>query len=105
MGRIAALTRPQFLLDLAGELNWLTQKAGPEVANRWYEALCATTDKLQLHPALGRLRPDLRPEGIRSWRVKGFARWLVFYIDRPEAIVFLRVRQGSMNFAMIEMES
>jgi toxin ParE1/3/4 len=96
--------RPQFLLDLAEELTWLNQKAGPEVAERWYDTLCATIEQLQKHPGLGRRRRDLKPDGIRSWRVQGFARWLIFYIERPDALVFLRLRQGTMNLVVLEMD-
>ena len=95
--------RPRFLLDLAEELTWFNERAGPEVANRWYEAVCSTIEELRRHPGLGRLRRDLQPEGIRSWRVKGFARWLLFYVDRPGAVVFLRVRQGTMNLVVLDM--
>jgi len=102
---VNAVQRPQFLLDIAEELEWLNQKAGSEVANRWYVAVCATIEQLRRHPGLGRPRPDLKPEGIRSWRVKGFARWLLFYLERTDALVFLRVRQASMNFAVLDMGS
>ena len=99
----AVVHRPQFLLDLAEELNWLNQKAGPEVAERWYEAVCASIDQVRSHPGLGRPRHDLKPKGIRSWRVKGFARWLLFYLDRPDAVVVLRLRQGTMNLVVLDM--
>ena len=79
--------RPQFLLDLAEELSWLNAKAGPEVAERWYRSVCSTIEQLSRHPGLGRPRTDLSPEGIRSWRVGGFARWLLFYAVRPGALV------------------
>ncbi len=102
---IKVLHRPQFLLDVAEELDWLNQKASPEVANKWYEAVWVTIEQLRRHPGLGRQRRDLNPEGIRSWRVKGFARWLLFYIDRPEALVLLRVRQGTMNLVIMDMDS
>jgi toxin ParE1/3/4 len=98
-----AVQRPQFLLDLAEELTWLNRKAGPEVANRWYEALCSAIEQIQKHPGLGRLRKDLKPDGIRSWRVKGFARWLIFYLERPDAVVFLRVRHGAMDLVVLDM--
>ena len=39
---MAARRRPRFLLDLAEELTWLNQKAGAEVAERWYQALKKT---------------------------------------------------------------
>jgi plasmid stabilization system protein ParE len=100
---LALKHRPQFLLDLAEELAWLNQKAGPEVAERWYEAVYASIEQLQKHPELGRPRPELKPEGIRSWRVKGFARWLLFYSERPDALVFLRLRQGTMNLVVMDL--
>ena len=44
------LKRPQFLLDLAGELNWLKDKAGADVAERWYQGLLDTIEELKQHP-------------------------------------------------------
>ena len=44
---MAARRRPRFLLDLAEELTWLNQKAGGEVAERWYQALKKTILFLQ----------------------------------------------------------
>jgi len=95
--------RPQFLFDLAEELNWLNERAGAEVANRWYDSVCSTIEQLQKHPYLGRQRNDLTPEGIRSWRVEGFARWLLFYGVKSEDLVFLRVRQASMNLVVLDL--
>lgn len=102
---MAVLHRRRFLLDLAEELNWLNERAGPEVAERWYRSVFATVEQLRKNPGLGRRRRDLRPQGIRSWRVKGFARWLLFYLERPDALVFLRVRQGTMNLVLLDMTS
>ena len=103
---IVARKRPRFLLDLAEELTWLKQKAGPEIAERWYQALKQTIRFLQQHPFIGRERTDLKPDGIRSWRIKEFPRWLIFYSVRPDKqIVLLRVRAGNMNLVVLEMES
>jgi plasmid stabilization system protein ParE len=95
--------RPRFLLDLAGELNWLKSKAGAEVAERWHEELSATIEELKQHPYLGRKRSDLKPEGIRSWRMKRFPRWLIFYMADDENLILLRVRYGMMDIAQLEM--
>ncbi len=101
-----AVRRPRFLLDLAEELTWLDQKAGAEVAERWYQSLLATMNDLRQRPHLGRERRDLKPKGIRSWRVKQFPRWLIFYSLREDgALVFLRVRYGTMNLTRLRMES
>lgn len=101
-----AIKWPRFLLDLAEELTWLNKKAGPEVAERWYQSLLATIDDLKRHPHLGRERLDLKPAGIRSWRVKRFPRWLIFYsVREDDAVLFLRVRYGTMNHTRLRLES
>lgn len=97
--------RPQFLFDLAEELEWLSNRAGAEVAGRWYESLQSTIDELRRHPRLGRERADLTPPGIRSWRVNRFRRWLIFYSIRDNALVLLRVRYAMMDLGAMRMES
>ena len=76
--------RPRFLLNLAEELYWLKEKVGAEVAERWYDALVATVQFIEKNPFVGRERKDLSPAGIRSWRVRGFPRWLIFYAVTPK---------------------
>jgi plasmid stabilization system protein ParE len=100
------LRRPRFLFDLAEELNWLNERAGPDVAAAWYRSLNEAIQQLQRHPCLGRERKDLSPKGIRSWRISGFPRWLIFYgIEGHRSLVLYRVRQGSMNLLVLKMES
>ena len=101
-----ARKRPRFLLDLAEELMWLNDKAGAEVAERWYEGLLATVEFIEKNPHVGRERKDLSPPGLRSWRLNGFPRWLVFYgVTQEKEIVFYRVRSGTMNLVVMKMES
>jgi plasmid stabilization system protein ParE len=98
--------RPQFLFDLAEELLWLNKQAGAEVAERWYYSLQDTLAFLQKHPLAGRERADLKPAGIRSWKISGFSRWLIFYqVKNDRVIIFLRVRAGNMNLGILKMES
>jgi plasmid stabilization system protein ParE len=98
--------RPLFLLDLAEELTWLRDKAGANVAERWYDAVIATVQFIEKNPYVGRKREDLIPEGIRSWRVRGFPRWLIFYsANAKKDIVFYRLRSGTMNLVVMKMES
>lgn len=98
--------RPRFLLDLAEELTWLKDHAGAEVAERWYESLLATIQFIRKNPHIGRKRKDLTPAGIRSWRMRDFPRWLVFYgVDDEGVLVFYRVRSGTMNLVVMKMDS
>jgi len=103
---VNAARRPRFLLDLAEELTWLKDKAGANVAERWYDALLVTVQFIQKNPFVGRERKDLSPAGIRSWRVRGFPRWLIFYgVSAKTEVVFYRVRSGTMNLVVMKMES
>jgi plasmid stabilization system protein ParE len=103
---VNAAKRPRFLVDLAEELLWLKDNAGADVAERWYEALLATIQFIKKNPQVGRDREDLTPAGIRSWRVRGFPRWLIFYaVTDKEKVIFYRVRSGTMNLVVMKMES
>ena|ERR1051325_822664 len=94
--------RPQFLFDLAEELTNLNKKAGPAIAGRWYESLELTIEQLKAHPHLGRRRLDLKPEGIRSWRIRKYPRWLIFYLVRGDDLILLRVRYGMMDLPALQ---
>ena len=74
------------------------------MAQRWHEAVWETIDLLRKHPRIGRERKDLKQPGIRSWRVKQFARWLVFYEVSGENLVLHRIRSGLMNLIQLEMQ-
>ena len=58
---MSAAKRPRFLLDLAEELIWLKDKAGAEVAERWYDALLATVQFIEKNPYVGRERKGFVP--------------------------------------------
>src|SRR5262245_38176582 len=94
--------RPQFLLDLAEELTKLNNRAGPEIAGNWYEDLEQTLQQLKTHPYIGRRRLDLKPNGIRSWRMRRYPRWLIFYLVREDDLLLLRVRYGMMDLPTLE---
>jgi plasmid stabilization system protein ParE len=98
--------RPRFLLDLAEELTWLKDNAGAEVAEKWYDALLVTVQFIEKNPLVGRERKDLSPAGIRSWRLRGFPRWLIFYaVTAKKTVVFYRIRSSTMNLVVMKMES
>ena len=89
---LSALQRPQFLLDIAQELKWLNEKAGPEVAERWYEALCNSIEQLQSHPSLGRPIGGPFDRFLEDWG-KGLGR--SFYLIRTVDRHSIRAAMGS----------
>jgi plasmid stabilization system protein ParE len=98
------IVRPQFYLDIEEEVHWLFQNAGGEIAQRWHHALWQTVEMLKAHPQAGRVRKDLKQPGIRSWRINGFPRWLVFY-SADKKLALCRVRSGFMDLTRLEMRS
>jgi len=96
--------RPSFYLDIAEAELWLLEHAGAEIADRWHESLWKTIDFLEQHPFIGRERRDLKHRGIRSWRVKDFERWLIFYGVHDNVLVLYRVLSGTMNLFEVRFE-
>ena len=99
------VVRPLFYKDIAEEVFWLLQRAGPEVAEHWRESLWKTVQLLQTHPFIGRRRADLKHPGVRSWRIENFSRWLIFYGVRAESLVLYRVRSGTIDLAALKLVS
>src|SRR4051812_49115138 len=96
--------RPLFYGDIAAQELWLLDRAGAETADRWHEALWNTIDFLAQHPFIGRERRDLRRTGIRSWRIHGFERWLIFYSVSDDAIGLYRVVSGTMQLERLHFD-
>jgi plasmid stabilization system protein ParE len=97
--------RPLFLSDVSESVAYLAEKAGADVALQWAEAVWDTLAELNKFPQLGRQRPDLPFPALRSWRVAGFARWLVFYGIRADTLVFYRVKHGAVNLVTLDYNS
>ncbi len=88
--------RPQFWRDMERQQLWLLQHVGADIADRWFDAVWATIQFLQGNPEVGRLRLDLKHPGIRSWLVKHFPRWTIFYgVD--DRLILFRVVGGEMD--------
>ena len=70
-----------------------------EAAHRFLAAADGTFQQLAETPGLGRLRevsnPDLK--GLRSWRIRGFENWLVFYRPIEDGIEVIRVLHGARD--------
>ena len=89
--------RPQFWIDLEEGVAFLAEKASTETATRWHTEVMNTVQLLEQLPYTGRVRHDLRPEGIRSLVVRKFPRYLVFYHVEGENLELLRVKHGMMD--------
>lgn len=90
--------RPIWYADIADGVNYLAEQASPAIALRWDAAVSKTVGMIVSAPGIGRRRPALSLDHVRSLSVdRPFSRWLIFYQDLPEAVVFLRIKHGAMN--------
>jgi plasmid stabilization system protein ParE len=85
-------------------LNFAT-KASPDVATRFEHRVYRLIETLLKNPEMGRLRPDLNPPGIRSFRILDFDRYLLFYRIEGENLILLRLRYGGMNLQALFLGS
>jgi len=99
-----ARVRPSFYLDIAAQELWLLEHAGSEITDRWHEELWNSIEFLERHPLIGRERLDLKRKGIRSWRIQGFERWLIFYTVETDAIILCRVVSGMLDLRLLKFD-
>ncbi len=66
-------------------------------ARRFLEKAYDTFEFLAENPLIGRARTEFGHDGLRSWRIQGFGRYLVFYVPREERVQIWRVLHGSRD--------
>jgi toxin ParE1/3/4 len=83
--------------DLAELVTLFAESGSAKVASRFERNTYQLIELLLRQPEIGRIRNDLRPNGIRSFRVRGFNRYLLFYQIRGEDLVLLRLCYAGMD--------
>jgi plasmid stabilization system protein ParE len=86
-----------FEADFAELVGYFYQRAGMTVSKRFENEVCRLIKLLRQHPEAGRLRRDLRPDGIRSFVIPEFRNYLLFYQVKGEDLILLRVKFGGMD--------
>ena len=85
--------------DVREVVQYLLREASASVALRFTDALEESYLLLQSQPEIGRLYAPENPElqGIRSWHVHRFERYLIFYQVLDDAVRIARVLHGSRD--------
>lgn len=73
------------------------RRDNPAAARAFLEAAYDTFGFLAHNPGVGRKRADLGFPDIRSWRIHGFRRYLIFYRELPDRIQIWRVLHGARD--------
>ena len=99
------LIRPKAQADLDDTAEYIGRE-NPGAAVRFLAAAEETFKQLLATPGLGRVREYLDPRltGLRSWRVRGFENWLVFYRPTDDEIEVIRVLHGARDLVPLLSE-
>jgi len=73
------------------------RRDNPAAAHAFLEAAYNSFEFLGRNPGVGRKRADLGFPEIRSWRMNGFRRYLIFYRELPDRIQIWRVLHGARD--------
>jgi toxin ParE1/3/4 len=73
------------------------KRQNSSAARAFLQSAHATFQFLAQHPGIGRRRHDLGFPEIRSWRVDGFRRYLIFYRELPDRIQIWRILHGARD--------
>jgi toxin ParE1/3/4 len=88
------------LCDLRDICRYLRQY-NQSTAKAFLETAYDTFEFLAENPAIGRPRPEFGYRGLRSWRMPGFGRYLIFYRELPGKIQIWRVLHGARDLQTI----
>ena len=85
--------------DLWFYLALRSERAG----ERFREAVSLTIEWLAENPGAGRIREfeNERLTGLRSWPVRGFRKYLIFYRTIEEALNIVRVLHGAQDIERV----
>jgi toxin ParE1/3/4 len=72
-------------------------EANRDAARAFVNAAYESFEFLATNPGVGRTRADLGFPQVRSWRIKGFRRYLIFYRELPDRIQIWRVLHGARD--------
>ena len=95
------IVRPQAWLDIEETMTYLRDQADDETSIQFWQQTQNTFKFLTQQPGVGRPRLDLKPAGLRSWRVNKFENWLIFYSIGETDIDIFRVRHGMMDLPKV----
>jgi plasmid stabilization system protein ParE len=89
--------------DILRQVEWYAGKGLPHIAQRFHAAVLDAVDALLATPEAGPPRASSNPRlaGLRTWPVKGFDEFWVYYLVRPEMLTVVRVLHSKRDIGHI----
>jgi toxin ParE1/3/4 len=93
------VVRPQVVDDDLNEIASYIWDRNPESAVRFLDGMEDAFNKLADMPTLGSRWPtaNRRLKGLRTWTLRKFRRYVIFYHELSDGIAVVRVLDGSRN--------
>jgi toxin ParE1/3/4 len=100
------LLQPRVTEDLERQVEYLDERANPEVSDRYLKSVYGAFDLLAQMPGMGAPREQLNPRlnGLRMWPVPDFPKYLIFYRATDETVEVIRVLHGAQDIEGIISE-
>ncbi len=94
--------RPRASQDIDDHFAYLAQNSSI-TAFRFFDAVRLTIAQIARMPGLGAAYStrNARLTGLRKWSVKGFKRYMIFYLDLEETVEVVRILYGSQDISSI----
>ncbi len=89
--------------DILRQVEWYAEQGLPDVARRFSAASVEAIETLILTPEAGPPRHTANTEltGLRTWGVKGFDEFRVYYIVRADLLIVVRVLHSKQDTGTI----
>ena len=91
--------RPLVADDLEMHVEYLDEKASPEVSDRYLAAVNSAFEQVARMPDIGAPRDYLNPRvgNLRMWPVPQFRNYLIFNSTTIEAVEIIRILHGAQD--------
>ena len=79
--------------DILHQVEWYAEKGVPAVALRFSDAVAESIKAVIAMPLSGAPKATTNPRlaGLRTWPVKGFDEFRIYYLVQPELLTVVRV--------------
>jgi plasmid stabilization system protein ParE len=89
--------------DLLRQVEWYAGRGLPDIARRFRAAVLDAIDALLEMPEAGPPKDTGNPRlsGLRSWHVKGFDEFRVYYLANPALLIIVRILHSKRDTGAI----
>ena len=92
-----------FEADYAELVVHFNEVGGVPLSHKFEDDVVSLTENLLKFPEMGRRRDDLKPDGLRSFRLRHFSKYILFYQIKGNELLLVRLRYGGMDLPMLFM--